>query len=88
MVICIQRLKNPKQFAERGVIMRPKGIDRNGRLVIPKPFRKELGIKAGDDLEMFVEGNRIIIEKKNPFCAFCDSESELVDYNGKKICKS
>lgn len=43
-----------------GVIRR---IDELGRIVIPKEIRKNLRIKNGESLEVFVEGNSIILKK-------------------------
>ena len=43
-----------------GVIRR---IDELGRIVIPKEIRKNLRIKNGESLEIFVEGDSIILKK-------------------------
>lgn len=68
--------------------MRPRGIDEVGRLVIPKPIRNALGINAGDDLDIYTEDNKIVIEKRNLGCAFCGKEEALMGFKGKKICKT
>ena len=38
-----------------------KRIDDLGRIVLPQPFRKELGIEPNQELEVTKEGNKIII---------------------------
>lgn len=43
-----------------GVIRR---IDELGRIVIPKEIRKNLRIKNGDSLEIFLESDNIILKK-------------------------
>ena len=43
-----------------GVIRR---IDELGRIVIPKEIRKNLRIKNGESVEIFVEGDSIILKK-------------------------
>jgi stage V sporulation protein T len=43
-----------------GVVRR---IDDLGRIVIPKEIRRNLRIKEGDNLEVFVEGEDIILKK-------------------------
>ncbi|MBI4729622.1 MAG: AbrB/MazE/SpoVT family DNA-binding domain-containing protein [Acidobacteria bacterium] len=37
-------------------------MDRAGRLVVPKPLRDELGLRAGQKIEVFVENGRIVIQ--------------------------
>jgi len=34
-------------------------LDRYGRVVIPKQVRKQLGLKAGDEFSLVVEGGKI-----------------------------
>lgn len=43
-----------------GVIRR---IDELGRIVVPKEIRRNLGIRDGESLEIFVDGNQIILTK-------------------------
>lgn len=39
-------------------------VDDRGRITIPKPVRKKLGILSGDELEVEVESSNIVIESK------------------------
>ena len=48
-------------------------VDILGRIVIPKELRDSLDIEDKDPLEIFVEGDRIILKKYNPSCIFCGS---------------
>ena len=41
-------------------------IDRAGRLVLPKPVRDELGLTAGQEIDIRVEGGQAIIEPTVP----------------------
>lgn len=61
-------------------------IAENGRYVIPKSIRETLDIKDGDPIEIFVEGDCIILKKYNPFCCFCGSSENMISYEGKNIC--
>ncbi|WP_085833528.1 AbrB/MazE/SpoVT family DNA-binding domain-containing protein [Clostridium merdae] len=38
-------------------------IDQFGRVVIPKEIRKNLSIEIGTQLEIFVDNNRIVLQK-------------------------
>lgn len=40
-----------------------RGIDDLGRITVPADFREELGIKAGDVLEVYMEEGKIVYEK-------------------------
>lgn len=46
-----------------GVVRR---IDELGRIVIPKEIRKNMRIKSGDNLEIFLEGESILLRKYSP----------------------
>lgn len=65
-----------------------RGLDSLGRIVIPMSIRKMLNITNDDTLEVYTEGDKIIIKKYEPFCVFCGSENEISDCEGKKICKN
>ena len=70
--------------------MRSLGIVRNldqlGRLVIPKETRKALDLNEGDPIEMFTDGDKIILKKYNPGCHCCGSMDHLTEVLGLKIC--
>ena len=61
-------------------------VDILGRIVIPKELRDSLDIEDKDPLEIFVEGDRIILKKYNPSCIFCGSSTDVVLYKEKLIC--
>lgn len=42
-----------------GVIRR---VDDLGRIIIPKSVRKELNIKEGEPMELFIDGNDVVSE--------------------------
>ena len=59
-----------------GVIRR---IDDLGRIVIPKELRKNLRIKEGDNLEIFIENDDIILRKYSTMNKINDLARELTD---------
>ena len=50
-------------------------------------LRKSLGLKEKDALQIFVDGERIILERYAPSDIFTGSMDELVEYRGKKVSK-
>lgn len=71
--------------------MRATGIVRKmddlGRVVIPSEVRRTLDIKEQDGLEIYIDGEFIILKKYAASCAFCGSRVGLKDFKGKKVCK-
>lgn len=65
-----------------------KEIDQAGRIVISKDIRKHLNIKEKDVLHIEANDECIIIKKAENKCVFCNSLENLIEYNGKHICKS
>ena len=59
-----------------GVVRR---IDELGRIVIPKEIRKNLRIKEGDNIEIFVENEDIILKKYSMMNKINDLAQELTD---------
>ena len=61
-------------------ITRP--VDPLGRVVIPVELRRSLGIKTDDLMEVFVEGEYIMLKKYESKCIFCGSGE-----HDKNVCK-
>lgn len=62
-------------------------IDELGRFVLPKEIRRSFDIKEKDTLEIFTDDNRIILQKYQPACCFCNSADDIVFFGGKRICR-
>ena len=62
-------------------------VDELGRIVLPMGIRQSLGIAEKDPLEIFVDGERIILQKYLPACIFCGNADDIVYYNDKRICR-
>ena len=62
-------------------------IDELGRIVVPKELRKKLGIANTDPVEIYVEGEKIILTKYLPVCHFCGSEESVTEFKEKTICR-
>lgn len=61
-------------------------VDELGRIVIPIELRRTLGIEENDRIEIFVDGESIILRKYQPACIFCDNAKDIINYKGKNIC--
>ena len=61
-------------------------VDELGRIVLPIELRRVLDIAERDELEIFMENDRIILQKYAPNCVFCGSAEGLVHHKGKNIC--
>lgn len=76
---------------ERKTKMKSTGIvrklDELGRVVLPMEMRNTLDINPKDPIEIFVEGNEIILRKYEPNCIFCGSSDNNVLLNGKRVCR-
>lgn len=66
-----------------GIVRR---VDELGRIVIPMELRRTLGIDIRDSLEIFTEGEKIVLAKYQPNCNLCGSGNDLVEFKGKNIC--
>lgn len=73
--------------------MKATGIVRNvddlGRIVVPKEIRRVMGIGERDPLEIFVDGERIVLQKYAPGCTLCGNTKgleQLTIAKGKLIC--
>ncbi|NGM83052.1 AbrB/MazE/SpoVT family DNA-binding domain-containing protein [Paenibacillus sp. 7124] len=62
-------------------------VDELGRIVIPIELRRTMGIDIKDPLEIFVDGEKIILRKYEPTCIFSGSSENLINFKGKMISK-
>ncbi len=61
-------------------------VDDLGRVVIPIELRRTLEIEEKDPLEIYVEGDQIILRKHTASCIFCGQEKDIVLFHEKNIC--
>lgn len=64
-----------------------KKIDNLNRIVIPKEILSSVNISRGDNVELFIEGDNIIITRYEKDCIFCGETEDLQSFKGKNICK-
>lgn len=63
-------------------------LDTLGRIVLPIELRRTMNIGVKDMLEIYVEGDEIILKKYHPSCIFCSDARDVVPYKGKLVCKA
>lgn len=68
-----------------GIVRR---LDELGRVVIPIELRNKFNISEKDPIEIYVEGNCIILKKYESACIFCENTEVLHEYKGKQICSA
>ena len=61
-------------------------IDELGRFVLPIELRRSLDIAEKDPIEIYVEGNAIILKKYEMVCVFCGNPENVIQYKDKNIC--
>ncbi|MEJ5186752.1 MAG: AbrB/MazE/SpoVT family DNA-binding domain-containing protein [Candidatus Geothermincolales bacterium] len=66
-----------------GIVRR---IDELGRIVIPMELRKTLNIKQKDQIEIFVQGDNIVLRKYQPGCVFCGNQDKLKRFKNLDVC--
>lgn len=63
-------------------------IDNLGRIVLPVELRRTLNMSIKDPVEIFTEGNQVILQKYEKTCCICGNTelSESTTLFGKTIC--
>jgi len=65
-------------------IVRP--LDELGRIVIPKEICRTHGLEARTPMEIYIEGENIILRKYNPGCIICGSMDGLFEFGKVRFC--
>ena len=61
-------------------------IDDLGRIVVPAETRRLFNIHEGDELEIGVENDAIVIRKLEASCVFCGSIEAISPFKGRGVC--
>lgn len=65
-------------------VVRP--VDSLGRTVIPMEVRKMLSLPTKAAMQIFVDGEAIVLREYEEKCVFCGSTDDLADFKNKRIC--
>lgn len=63
-------------------------VDELGRVVLPIELRRTLNINIKDSLEIYVDGDKIILRKYHPACIFCGDADNIEHFKGKNVCQA
>lgn len=61
-------------------------VDNLGRIVLPIELRRTLNIDLKDSIEIFTEGEYILLKKYEPVCVLCGEGRDTIKFMGKRIC--
>jgi AbrB family looped-hinge helix DNA binding protein len=65
-----------------------KKLDKCGRIVIPKEYRKALSIKNNSEVEIVLKANELSIKRPVLNCVFCNAAADLVKIGNLFVCRS
>lgn len=63
-------------------------VDELGRIVLPIELRRTLDIEIKDPIEIYVDGDLIILKKYEPACVFCGNAKNVVRIHDKNVCEN
>ena len=61
-------------------------VDELGRIVIPIELRNSMGISSRDPLEIYVDGESIVLRKSTTICVFCGKDTNVAEFKGRPLC--
>ena len=61
-------------------------VDELGRIVLPIELRRTLDIAERDELEIYLDEDKVILKKYEPSCIFCGESEEILPFNGYMVC--
>jgi transcriptional pleiotropic regulator of transition state genes len=63
-------------------------VDDLGRVVLPVEMRRLLGLTAGDEVDISLDDNAIVLRKVESRCIFCGTGDGLRAFRGRQVCGS
>ncbi len=63
-------------------------VDELGRVVLPIELRRTLNISQKDSLEIYVDGERVVLKKYYPACVFCGEAEGVKYFKAKNVCET
>lgn len=63
-------------------------VDELGRIVLPIELRRNLDINIKDPIEIYVNGDAILLKKYQPTCIFCGNAENVKRVHDKNVCSN
>ena len=63
-------------------------VDELGRIVLPIELRRSLDIEIKDPVEIYVDGDYILLKKYEPACVFCGNAKNIHRIKEKNVCEN
>lgn len=76
-------VKEDNYLKSTGIVRK---VDELGRIVLPIELRRTLSIAEKDALEIYVDGESILLKKYQPACIFCGNAENIKVHKSKNIC--
>lgn len=62
-------------------------VDELGRIVLPIELRRNLDIDVKDPIEIYTDGDKIVLKKYTQTCSFCGKSKDLVPFRDRLVCR-
>jgi transcriptional pleiotropic regulator of transition state genes len=80
-----KKRREKEKMKSTGIVRR---VDELGRVVIPIELRRAFDIGEKDGIEIYTEGDHIVLKKYTRGCIFCENTRDVTEYKGKDVCAS
>lgn len=61
-------------------------VDSLGRIVIPMEIRRMMDMESGQDVELIIKDETLLLRRFAPGCVFCGGFGQLMTYKEKNVC--
>jgi transcriptional pleiotropic regulator of transition state genes len=79
------KTRRMRNMTDTGVVRK---LDELGRITLPMELRKHLHMEDRESLHIYVDGEKIILEKYSPSDVFTGEADNLIEFHGKKVSKN
>ncbi len=63
-----------------------RSVDPSGRVTLPIDARRALGVWCQDKIQLYIDGDQVILRRSAPECVFCGSSESVRLFHGRAVC--